>query len=88
MMIFRFALASALACAATFTAATPAAAVEYPWCASVRVLGGGDTKICTFDTLEQCLVEVRGLGGNCSINPYIREEDYSERRRPRRAPPR
>jgi hypothetical protein len=50
--------------------ATPAAAVEYPWCAQY---GGGDDgggRNCGFVTLEQCMETIRGMGGFCEPNQF------------------
>ena len=56
--------------AATLVGPAPAhAEIQYPWCA---VYGGGmdgfSTTVCSFDTIEQCLATVRGLGGMCQPN--------------------
>jgi hypothetical protein len=40
----------------------------YPWCAQYNLPGGPTS--CRFATFEQCLPEVRGVGGQCVINPY------------------
>jgi hypothetical protein len=61
MRLWLFALAF-LACACGFT--NPAAAQNYPWCATYRA-GGGN---CGFSTFAQCQAAVSGVGGNCSEN--------------------
>lgn len=69
-------LAGALALAAAAMAfaidAAPANAQPgvrlYPWCAQYNLPGGPTS--CRFSTFEQCLPEVRGVGGQCVINPY------------------
>jgi Protein of unknown function (DUF3551) len=33
-------------------------------------LGGGTAENCGFHTFEQCLENVRGMGGTCSRNPH------------------
>ena len=49
-------------------AATDAAAAS--WCAfyTGKALGGSEN--CGFATIEQCLAQVRGLGGWCRPNPF------------------
>jgi hypothetical protein len=39
------------------------------WCAYYNDGGSGDPH-CRFATLEQCLADVRGIGGNCGPSPY------------------
>jgi hypothetical protein len=37
------------------------------WCSNLTELTGND---CSFDTFEQCMASVKGLGsGNCTQNP-------------------
>ena len=46
--------------------ATPAsAAISYPWCARYANTGGE----CSFNTFEQCLETLSGIGGVCTDNP-------------------
>ena len=46
--------------------ATPAsAAISYPWCARYANTGGE----CSFNTFEQCLATLSGIGGSCVDNP-------------------
>lgn len=46
--------------------ATPAQAVEFPYC----TVGGWSTDhTCNFYTLEQCQAFIQGLGGSCTPNP-------------------
>jgi hypothetical protein len=40
----------------------------YPWCAQYNLPGGPMN--CSFSTVEQCRVEVSGVGGYCAVNPY------------------
>jgi hypothetical protein len=42
---------------------------NYPWCAYYDI-GQGGFRSCRFWTLQQCLDDVRGVGGNCSVSPY------------------
>jgi len=51
-----------------FAAVDRAQAREYPWCAQYTG-GWGDSSNCGFDTLDQCVVTVRGVGGLCHLNP-------------------
>lgn len=44
-----------------------AEAQYYPWCAIYSGLGSGAS--CGYTTFEQCVAEVRGLGGFCEQNP-------------------
>ena len=45
---------------------TRAQAEEYPWCA---ILNMGDASYnCGFETREQCMVSVSGIGGWCQPN--------------------
>jgi uncharacterized protein DUF3551 len=39
------------------------------WCAYYN-LGEMGGRNCGFATLQQCLANVRGIGGNCSPSPY------------------
>jgi hypothetical protein len=39
------------------------------WCAYYNY-GFGGQRNCGFVTLQQCLADVRGVGGNCSPSPY------------------
>jgi Protein of unknown function (DUF3551) len=40
----------------------------YPWCAQYNLPGGPMS--CSFATVEQCRVEISGVGGYCAVNPY------------------
>jgi hypothetical protein len=42
-----------------------AAAKVYPWCARYSSTAGE----CSFDTFQQCLDDVSGIGGGCTSNP-------------------
>jgi hypothetical protein len=63
---------------------SPAAAIDYPYCAS-----SGDDNQCDFTTYEQCLATVTGIGKECIVNPIIAfrqaqqplQPDQSPRRR-------
>jgi hypothetical protein len=49
-------------------AASAQSASSYPWCATYATKGG--TPSCYFDTREQCMATISGIGGSCSENPY------------------
>ena len=46
-----------------------AAAQNNAWCAYYD-LGKDGFRSCRFATLQQCLEDVRGIGGNCGPSPY------------------
>ena len=41
------------------------AAKVYPWCARYSSTDGP----CSFDTFQQCLDDISGIGGGCDLNP-------------------
>jgi hypothetical protein len=49
--------------------ATPAAAIEYPWCAQYSGKDGGGRN-CGFVSWDQCMATVRGMGGFCEHNLF------------------
>ena len=63
------------------TAVSANAAIYYPWCArySGSSSGGGDN--CYFETRQQCMETVRGIGGVCEPNGF-----YDAARADERAP--
>jgi len=58
-----------LTAAALAIHARPAAAYDYPWCAQYTDFSGAMN--CGFNTFQQCLATVRGIGGYCVANPRI-----------------
>jgi hypothetical protein len=56
--------------AATLCIAQPAEAQNGGWCAYYNY-GFGGQRICGFATLQQCLADVRGVGGNCSWSRFF-----------------
>ena len=58
----------------------PAEAQNGGWCAYLNY-GYGGQRICGFATLQQCLAEVRGVGGNCGPSPYYQRPYYQPYRR-------
>jgi hypothetical protein len=47
--------------------ALPAQAQNYPWCATYS-MGTGGSQNCGFSSFEQCMENVRGIGGFCDRN--------------------
>jgi len=47
------------------SAAAPAKADPYRWCAQYGGYGGGGVESCWYVTLEQCRAAVSGIGGFC-----------------------
>jgi hypothetical protein len=47
----------------------PAAAFNYPWCATYYDVSLG-MKSCAFTSYEQCMATVSGVGGICAQNPF------------------
>jgi hypothetical protein len=50
-------------------AAAAQSANPYPWCAIYYKEGGG-TPRCYFDTRDQCMASISGIGGFCIANQY------------------
>ena len=46
--------------------ATAARAQNYPWCALYNK--GANELSCSFDSFDQCMDSVRGVGGFCEVN--------------------
>ena len=56
-----------LAGAATLAGATPASAIDYPWCVQGRGVGiPGD---CSYTSYGQCMASASGRGLYCNVNP-------------------
>jgi len=66
--------------ATTLCIEKPADAQSGGWCAYLDYDHGG-SRNCGFATLQQCLADVRGVGGNCSPSPYY-ERPFYPRYRP------
>jgi Protein of unknown function (DUF3551) len=62
---------TALAALAILVSASPAAAIEYPWCAQYSGEDGGGRN-CGFSTIEQCMDTIRGMGGFCEPNLFYK----------------
>ena len=54
-------------CVVIVSTGTRAQAQNYPWCSYYSESGGGGTN-CGFTTFQQCLDNVRGIGGFCDRN--------------------
>ena len=54
------------------TAASAQSAKSYPWCAIYYRMGASGTPSCYFDTREQCMETIAGIGGLCVENQYYR----------------
>ena len=52
------------------TAASAQSAGSYPWCAIYYRMDAGGTPSCYFDTRQQCMETISGLGGLCVENQY------------------
>jgi hypothetical protein len=57
-----------------------ARAGTHPWCAEFLWGNGTD---CTYETLEQCLATVSGVGGMCRVNSWLGTEPRYPGRRKR-----
>jgi hypothetical protein len=73
MKILLFVLA---AFAAGFYSDKPVQAQSGGWCAYLDDGGHGGARNCGFATLQQCLADVRGIGGSCSPSPYYERPSY------------
>ena len=61
--------AAAIACAAFFGSAAPAAAGPYEYCR--RDIVNYSALSCSFDTLAQCQATASGRGGDCLRDPSL-----------------
>lgn len=66
-LLARLAVVFALGFSLAAGTATPAQAVEYPWCANFADGAGSN---CGFTTYEQCMLTARGSGGYCAENTF------------------
>jgi hypothetical protein len=76
----RLAIAAGVLLAATvFDARSPSQAYHHaPYCALVTGYG---TWECDYYSLQQCLARTSGLGGTCSLNPWLRPAEPPAGRR-------
>jgi hypothetical protein len=56
-------------------------AYSYPWCALYGDKSGAQS--CYYNSYEQCMATLRGIGGTCIRSPYYNGSSREERR-PRR----
>jgi hypothetical protein len=76
---------AALLLTAAALAPRPAAALNYPWCATYYDSSRGMTS-CAFTSFGQCLATVSGIGGHCSTNPsYAPSPLYAARHRSKKS---
>jgi hypothetical protein len=68
----RLSVLAMLFIAATLLGETASAqsARSYPWCAIYYTIDSNGTPSCTFDTRQQCMETISGLGGLCIENQY------------------
>ncbi len=57
---------------ASETAASAQSAGSYPWCAIYYTIDSNGTPSCSFDTRQQCMETISGIGGFCVENQYYR----------------
>ena len=43
---------------------------SHPWCSISSGDAGGGTRSCYYETLQQCMATLSGIGGNCVERPY------------------
>jgi hypothetical protein len=55
----------------------PAHAQNHPWCAHFARGAGGPTN-CGFETREQCMATVSGIGGLCARNTQYRPSRHRQ----------
>ena len=67
----QFLFALSVVAVAAIGVVTQAKAQNYPWC-SIYSDGSGGSKNCGFVTFEQCMENVRGIGGFCQQNDWYR----------------
>jgi hypothetical protein len=63
-------LLAAVAIAAAAGVTSPAAAIEYPWCAQYAGGPAGGGRNCAFVSYAQCMATSRGMGGFCERNLF------------------
>ena len=69
LTIRKIALSAAIVLSTGFMLTTTHAFANGSWCAYYNDGGDGDPH-CGFATLQQCLADVRGIGGSCGASPY------------------
>ncbi len=64
--------------------ASPAAAIEYPWCAQYGGQDAGGGRNCGFVSYAQCMDTARGMGSNCEPNSFYKGSTAQPARRARK----
>jgi hypothetical protein len=59
----------------------PAEAQSGGWCAYYNFGGHDGYRRCGFTSLEQCVWDVRGVGGSCGPSPYYERPHHQPYRR-------
>ena len=75
-------ICGAVALALIAEAGTQSQAREYPWCAFYGGIGS-TTYNCGFDSYQQCLATISGIGGRCQQNPRYVGEPVRRQKKPR-----
>jgi hypothetical protein len=78
-------IAAVLISAAALAWSAPVSAREYPWCAFYGFFGDDGTN-CGFDTFQQCLATIHGVGGTCRENPMFFQAPRAKATKKRRKP--
>jgi hypothetical protein len=84
MTNFRLALFAAVSIAAVAAFASPAAAIEYPWCAEYSGQDAGGGRNCGFVSYAQCMETARGMGSTCEPNLFYKGAGEQPARRVRK----
>jgi hypothetical protein len=69
LMVRKIAVCAAIVLSIGSTFTTTNAFAKGSWCAYYNDGGDGDPH-CGFIALQQCLADVRGIGGSCGPGPY------------------
>ena len=67
---------------ATAGFASPASAIEYPWCAQYAGGPAGGGRNCAFVSYAQCMATSRGMGGFCEPNLFYTGPNDRPAKRP------
>jgi hypothetical protein len=70
MIRLNLAFLAAVTVAVMASFASPAAAIEYPWCAQYAGGPAGGGRNCAFVSYAQCMETSRGMGGFCERNLF------------------
>jgi hypothetical protein len=75
-----------LAAVAALASTDTSSARDYRWCAHYGSWFNSDAVNCGFDTFQQCLATISGVGGTCRENPFFVQAPRAEARKKRRQP--